>query len=133
MGLQLRRIEDNDLHFIYSTMLRGLYFSNDYYNKIEKRNFYKQYSPIIEQIVKISRASSLIACLDDDSSVIVGYSLVNGPIMHWCYVKSAWRRQGILTLMLNTLEHSPKSCSHLSNVGDAIRLKKDVEFDPFTF
>jgi GNAT superfamily N-acetyltransferase len=116
-----------DESFIYSTWLRGLYYGNSFYGAIEKQIFFKSYSPVVAKLLNL--ATVRVACLETDPDVILGYAIISGSTLHWCFVKQAWRRQGIAKQLLAGSEIA--AVSHLTKPGDAIRKSKQWLFNPF--
>lgn len=122
----------DDRPFIFSTALRGLYYGNVVMRETPKNIFMKRYHEIFERIMDLPTVEIKVACLADDPSVILGYSIIggNGTIAHWCFVKSAWRKIGIAkALVPNTI----KSFTHRTSLSDSIMKKHvEVKYDPFT-
>lgn len=127
----LRTGKNEDLPFIYSTWLRNLYYSNEMFNKIEKRTYYAAYSKIMENIIALPQIVVTICCLDDAPDVIVGYIITRGPVLHYAYVKNAWRRASVFNKLVSSLEEPIKSVSHITKAGDAIRIKRGWDYNPF--
>ncbi len=89
------------------------------------------YSKIANIIVDNPNTLIKIACLPDDEDVILGYSILsnNFNTIHWCYVKSAWRKQGIARSLL---PQYPSRVTHLSSVGKSLMSKLPTAvFNPF--
>lgn len=126
MNVKIRRLQETDMSLVYSTWLRGLYYGNDFFKKIDKDAFFDIYPKVITKLVADSTA--VAACLSDDEDVVIGYAVYQGAILHWVYVKEAFRKQGIATSML---PDSLKVVTHLTKSGDFIRLKKGLKFIPF--
>jgi hypothetical protein len=90
--------------------------------------FYKGYHPVITALLK--RSTTRVACLKESPDVILGYSVYEGPKLHWVHVKEAWRKFGIAKLLL------PKdfnTVSHKTSMGERILKQKypNVKYDPF--
>ena len=92
---ELRFMREGDIPFIMSTFLKGVYYGNSHYELIDKDIFMGNYKHFIQ--VLLDKSAVVVACLKDDHDVILGYSVVSpsAKIIHWCYVKSAWRNKGI--------------------------------------
>lgn len=129
MEIAIRNITEADVPFIYSTWLKGLRYGNETFKQMEADVFFKNYEPILDAHFKRSGFRCIVACLKDEPDVILGWAAVQYTILHFSFVKKAWRAQGIMNRML---QHSEiRSCSHLTKAGNAIRVKKGWEFNPF--
>jgi hypothetical protein len=121
-----------DHNFIFATMLRGLYYGDSWFSKIPKDIFMLEYHKIVASLLSLPSIQVKVACLRDDPEVVLGYALLGseGKVIHFVYVKSAWRKIGIATMLVGD---TPKAVTHLTTVGESI-LKKypEVIFNPFT-
>ena len=73
----------------------------------------------------------MIACDPSDSDTIWGYAAWEPGLLHWVYVKSAFRRQGIGTVLLKSLEGMDFSKNELRVSHRTVGLLKawpDVRF-----
>lgn len=123
--INIRAGKPEDRGLVFSTMLRGLFHGCDLYGQIEEKAFYENYSKIIESL--LDRAELRVACLADDEDVVLGYAIVRGSVLDYCFVKRPWRKQGIayrLCLEINT-------CTHLTRMGQSIKNRKNLKFNPF--
>lgn len=127
----IRPFRDNDKSFILATFLRGLYYGDSWFSLIPKSIFMDNYKHVIEAVVHSPKTLIGVACLKEDSDVIIGYSIMSMDCktIHWVYVKSAWRKQGIARSLL---PQSPDTVTHLSALGKSLMLKfPNTIFNPF--
>lgn len=120
-----------DKSFIMATFLRGLYYGDSWFSQIPKKIFMDNYKLIAEALMASPAITVKVACLKEDPDVILGYSILsaNFQTIHWVFVKSAWRRQGIAKSLLPQF---PTAVTHLSAVGIKLLPKfKDAVFNPF--
>src|SRR5271165_7333660 len=116
---------DADEAFIYSTWLRGLYYGNDWFRKINKPDFFAKYRLVIDHLLRSSNVD--IICLNDSPDVIVGYSVYCGEKLHWIYVKKSWRKLGIGKGLM------PKGITcvtHLTKRAAKTKRAQALKFDP---
>lgn len=125
----IRDANTDDINFIYATMLRGLYHGCTFYSYIDKTAFYSNYGQVIDRLLLKPSISLKVACLADEADVIVGYAISEPGTLHFVYVKSAFRGNGIAKQLLGSSVFS--SVTHITKAGDAIRLKKGWTFNPF--
>lgn len=79
----------------------------------------------------INNAQIKVACLPDDPDIILGYAILSpdSTTLHWCFVKSAWRKQGI---MKEILPKSITSYTHFTELSQSLKYKlPNAIFNPF--
>lgn len=118
-----------DEAFIYATWLRGLRYGNDTFKHIDAEAYFTIYQQVIKAVLASPRTKVNIACLKEDPSVILGYSVTSPGRLDWVHVKSAWRRIGIMSALITEM---PETVTHVTKLGLTI-LKKypNVKFNPF--
>lgn len=126
----LRTYKKEDEAFVMATMLRGLYYGNEFFNLMPDKNAFMDNYKLICQAL-IQKHIVVVACLKDDPDTILGYSLTSadGSTIHFCFVKKAWRKQGIGRELL---PKAPKLFSHFTTLGlDLVKKFPDCTFNPF--
>lgn len=122
---------ESDRSFILATWLRGLYYGDSWFSLIPKRAFMEAYHIILERILANPIIVIKVACLKEDSDVILGYSVYHkvfkGLALDWVFVKSAFRNIGVAKMLV---PDDVVCCTHLTKVGKAIK-PKNCEFNPF--
>lgn len=127
--------ETEDKPFIMATMLQGLYYGDGegwkMFSQIDKQIFMYNYKRILEALIAHPNTAVKVACLKEDPSVILGYSILSNDFstIHWVHIKKAWRRNGIARALL---PQRPAFCTHLSNQGKILLPKfEHCVYDPF--
>lgn len=123
----IRPPRPEDRAFIYATWLRGLYYGNPWFTQIDKDSYMASYHKILDQLFLKPDVDIKIACVTEDPELILGYSVSEPSILHWVFVKQAWRRFGIAKQLI------PKDVSritHLTTVAEKLKPKEWL-FDPF--
>lgn len=120
----------DDLNFILSTFLRGLYHGNEFFKEIDHDSYFKNYHEVVSSLLLKPSVKVTIACLKNDRDVILGYSVTSPETLHWVFVKEAWRKIG---LALDLIPPDMKQVTHLTKPGRAILHAKfpNVIFNPF--
>lgn len=128
--IAIRDYQPNDVNFIYVSWLKNLRYSNEWFGMIEQDVYFKNYHSVIERILKKPSISVKIACLKEDSDVILGYAVYEGNRLDYLYVKSAWRAIGLSKMLLGS--NKIEVVTHITDVAKAI-LKKhpEIKFNPF--
>lgn len=128
--MTLRTHIETDKNFIFATMLRGLFFGNDLYSCIDKKIFYETYEKVLHVILGRPNVEVIICCLQEDPNVIIGYAIIeNSNILHWVFVKAAWRKIGIARTMIPS---TVSVTTHLTETGKSIiKRHPGIIFNPF--
>lgn len=126
--IALRPADTSDVPFILATWLKGLRFGNSWYRLIDNKVYFKLYHSVISAIISKPTTRVIVACLKEEPSVILGYSVVEGDKLHWCQVKKAWRGIGIAKSLV---PESVTTATHITEIGKSILLKKNLIFNPF--
>ena len=127
----VRDMMPEDKNFILSTFLKGLYYGDSWFSVMPKFVFMDNYKGIAEMLISSPKHTVKVACLPDDPSVILGYSILSSDFqgIDWVFVKSAWRNKGIGRSLL---PHSPAYITHLTKTGLSLMSKfPTVIFNPF--
>jgi GNAT superfamily N-acetyltransferase len=126
----IRDYTHDDRNFILATWLRGLYYGDVWFKRVPKSIFMLNYHKILVNILARPNIKIKVACLKDETSVILGYAVLHDRNLDWVFVKSAWRNIGIAKKLVPTdIEY----VTHLTKSGTAILESKltHVEFNPF--
>jgi hypothetical protein len=126
---KVRAYKPEDKSFIMATFLRGLYYGDSWFSLMPKDVFMKNYTQVIEAM--LLKNAVMVACLPDDEDVILGYSIISFDFttIHWVFVKSAFRKQGITKSLL---PQYPTQVTHLTDLGRQLLPKfKECIFNPF--
>lgn len=128
--MEVREFRPSDLNFVMSTWLKGLRYGNDTFGLIDSKVYFDAYHKIIEALINLPETMIVVACLKEDSEVILGYSVVNPTknLVHFTFVKSAWRGIGIAK---NLVSSDTTTATHVTKIGAAIIRKKKLTFNPF--
>lgn len=118
-----------DEHYIMDTWLTGVRYSNDWFKAISKETFKRNYTRIIKELLEYSTVR--IACLIDDPDVILGFSVMQGPIIHWVNVKEKWRGIGLMRELTRSPFENQRTISHMTKAIRPIAKKLGWEFNPF--
>lgn len=129
--VKIRGATEDDFPFIYSTWLKGLRFGNDVFNLIEQESYFKNYHRVIEAILNRPDTHIAVACLNDDPTTILGYSILGETgTVHYVHVKQAFRRFGIAR---GLCPKEIKKVTHITKAGWNILKDKfpQAHYDPF--
>lgn len=105
----------DDIGFIYSTFLKGLWHGNKKGAGLPKKDFFDTYHKKLTGILSNPKNTILVACLTEASEIILGYSVTCENTLHCIYVKKAYRGCGIGRNLL------PQSVKTVSFATDPFR------------
>ena len=116
---------------VFATWLNSLRYGNEVYKHISQDSYYKIYSKYIDNLLKRPMSRLRIAVLSEDEDVTFGWSVDEGDVLHYVFVKKDFRQNGIGTQLVSK---DIKTFSHLTKIGLSIWKEKypEIEFNPFS-
>lgn len=126
---EIRDAVPEDKSFIMATWLKGLYYGDSWFSSIPKSIFMNNYKLILEAI--LAKHLVKVACLKEDSNVIIGYSILSNDYttIHWVFVKQAFRNKGVGRSLV---PQYPTNVSHLTTLGKSLLAKiPNCVFNPW--
>lgn len=128
----VRTAVEEDRNFILKSFLLGIYYGDTWFSKIPKRIFMDNYKKVAEALFYRYKNTIKIACLPDDPTVILGYSILNSDytVLHFLYVKDRWRNKGIGRQLTPP---NLQCVTHLTPLGESLltKFKEKPLFNPF--
>lgn len=133
--ISLRPATEQDLPFIYSTWLKGLYYgwphcpSKGLLGLTPYPTYRGAYRSVLQGILARNRAT--VACLTDSPDVVVAYSIVSPDetTVHFVYTKRAWRKLGVARSLV---PRDARYVTHLTRIGLSLLSKLPrAEYNPF--
>lgn len=113
----------DDLNFIQSSWGHSYYKGANFDRILAPKPFHDHHRPIRERILAKPSTAIIVACAKDAHDVILGYIIVedppkppngfNGMILHYLYVKEAFKKEGIATeLLAKSIPSTPVFYTH---------------------
>ena len=129
----VRLASSSDASLVYSTWLRSY---ADQHKDQHRGILYKSHRKIIRNLME--KSITVMAVMDDDPNQIFawmcGLRSKSGPLLvHYCYVKDAFRQLGLAKLLLRHFEHrsgEPVICSHKGYVYKSLRDRYNLFYVP---
>lgn len=122
--IAIRQGTTSDVPFIFSSWLKSYRSNSPFAGSVSERIYYDREHAIIERI--LARGRTLVAHPEGDPGTIIGYLVAEQhtvpSIVHWLYVKGAWRRAGVGAKLVEAAgldmddchyTHQTKSTAHL--------------------
>lgn len=91
--LHLRQAIGSDLNFIFDTFRESVRQDTAIGRSCRTSVFKREFAKVIDHILE--KAKVVVACMASDHNVILGYLIWEPSIIHYCFVKQAFRRLGI--------------------------------------
>ena len=85
---------------VFGNWMTSLKASNDFFRLIDRTYYKKMQKLNIERILNHSLSIVRLAALSDDHDVVLGWSLIQGNTLHYVYVNTDLRGQGIATKLV---------------------------------
>ena len=132
LEIKCRSYCEADKSFVMATMLRGIYHGCQPYALTPRQAFFEHHAPVL--VAALANAFLHVRVAHDaaDPELILGYIVTTARTnaLVWCYVKSAFRKQGIATKLMGTQEFP--CCTNITAIGNEIRIKKGLLFMPWS-
>lgn len=139
IDIKLCESAENEKAFIYNSWLKS-YGKSDEARRMIARVYFQGYEKIIKDIFD-SGAYVALALNPDDHDQILGYIVFsfddqfNLSIVHYVYVKEAFRKLGIAQRLLASIHSKPKEeaiiCTFANEIFDALKDKYLLTYNPF--
>jgi len=129
--ISIRGAVQDDYNFLIATMLRSLYYGNSWFSLIPKKVFMACYHGVVDKLLTSPGAIIQVACLQEDPSVILGYSIQrkvsDKVVLDFVFTKKVWRGIGIAKSLVNP---DTSAVTHLTKAGLSAK-PKHWDFNPF--
>ncbi len=123
---------DGDMPFVYKAWITS-YRTSDRAGTVPDHVFYALTKIAINQLLARGMKIALAVSPDDDDQILgfIAYE-APGPVLHYCFVKDMFRRQGVaslLTAYANFAPDGPLFCTHWTE-GAALWLGRRLVHRP---
>lgn len=118
------------LNFIKAKWKRSLKYGNEYFKLAESDAYFEAYEVYISALLARPKSVIRLAVLSDDKDVCLGWSLIEGGVLHYVFVQHEHRNQGIGKSLVPTPIHT---ITHLTKSGMNAWHNKlpEAKFNPF--
>jgi hypothetical protein len=130
MEVQVRPLESSELAHVYVTWIKS--FADSPWAKGMKPTVYEdRQRKLINEILQRPDARLLAACTKDEPDTVFGWACVEGGVVHYVFVKEAFRRLEIAKQILAAM---PKGFRFTHRTFTAIPLVRNIPgivYDPY--
>jgi GNAT superfamily N-acetyltransferase len=130
----------NDIPFIQSSWGNSYYKGASYHTFMEPDSFHSFHRPIREAFFERPETAAIVCVAKDDSDLILGWIAVERPpkppgiMIHYLYVKEAFKRQGIATELISAVGASDLVMhTHLTERADRIMFESKPKFKNWVY
>lgn len=119
-------------NYILARWLRSFRDKNDYIKLVDSKSYFKAYEPYLKRIITQSSTIIKMAVLSDEPDVTLGFAIFTGTVLHYVYVGSDFRNNGIASALVSIPE-AITSFTHLTKAGLELwpKYAPDAIFNPF--
>jgi hypothetical protein len=118
-----------DIPFIYETWLKSYKHDSAFGKSVRSSVFFPAYGEVIDNILLSS--TTIIACHPEEPDIILGYLVYSPTILHYVFVKEAFRGLGIARTLYETAQ-VPTTLSHRTgSVQDILARHSELVYNPF--
>jgi len=123
------KLPQNYINMVRSRWVRSYKRDNDFMKIIHPPAYYHHYNNYVKMVLARPTATVRLAALSDDNDVVLGFSVIEGPVLHYVHVPRAYRKQGIGRLLV---PNEIKWFTHITKLGLSLWSKlPGAKFDPF--
>lgn len=127
-----RKANESDMNFVMDCWFKGLR-KKMLMRGIDNAIFAKRFKKMTDGVLAKSKID--VVCMKDDPEIILGFVIYRDdgpvPIISFWYVKSAYRGQGIGTLLINKLIGEVSVATMFSDKLGGYFEKHKIVYDPF--
>jgi len=129
----VRPATSDDIAFIFSTWLHNFKSGSLFAKRIPYAVFFQNHHRVLERILARPEVQSLVACPSDSPDTIVGYLIHEGNVVHYVYVKGAFRKLGVARALAVAakLDLEKVVCSHWTFAADDLAMKGKLLYNPY--
>lgn len=134
-GVLYRTAKQADLPFIFSGWLDSYANTSPLTINVLKSTFFREHRKAIDRLIRRDGMQVVIICLDDDPNVLCGFLVFEQPsIIHYAYVKAAFRRLGIMrgAMEMAGVKLDDATCTHWTYMVSHMKAKwPKLTFNPY--
>lgn len=109
-NLKVTEATPKHFDFIYATWLKSFRYGSYFAKKIKNEIFFKHHHIVVENILSHKDTSVLVASIEDDPDLILGYLVMAPKIIHYIYVKDTFRNFGVARSLFKSNETNLNEC-----------------------
>jgi hypothetical protein len=132
--LRLREAAPSDWPFVYSAWLESYATGSPLTINIFKSVFFHEHRKVINKVISRGDTQVTVIALEEDPAVLIGFVAWSDSVLHYAYVKGAFRRMGVMRAALSMLKIDPNlmECTHWTYVLSQLKPRwPKLIFNPY--
>jgi GNAT superfamily N-acetyltransferase len=130
--ISLRQMTEIDFSFVLASWLRNYKSNSSFAMRIKKAIYYAFHEPIAKHILRKPTTRTLVAYATESEEVTIGFLVYeilprDHHVIHFCYVKPAFRRMGIASRLFQESGLNLTQCEYSHRTYDFDDMKKENE------
>lgn len=121
----IRAMEPLDTPFVFSSWLRSYRANSDM--RVSQSLYYAGHHEVIEGLLKAPGVEVVVASPEGDPNTILGWCCRGQGVVHYVYVKEAFRRMGLAKMLVGEFSQH----SHITRYGEWALGKHPSEYNPY--
>lgn len=116
-------------HMLRAKWKRTLRHGNEYFQLWQADSFFSTYEKLINVYLSRPETTVRLALLDEDRDIALGFSVIEGSVLHYVYVQHEQRNKGIAKSLI---PNKIRCITHLTTIGMKFWNNNfpDAVFDP---
>lgn len=138
LGVAIRNALPTDAAFVFSTWQKSYRNGSGFIRRVSGKIYYDAQREVIEALMRRPSTTVAIACNRAEADQIYGWICAekhnNAVVVHYVYVKSMFRGQGIGKALLKAFDVGPSVdmyYTHHTHHADAHVVRPNVFFNPY--
>lgn len=126
----LRLATHEDISFIYATWLKSYKSDSSIGNSLRTSVFMKDYVKVIDSILQDKSTVVTICCDNEDAFVIYAYMVSAENLIHYIFVKDAFRRFGLAKALIESKGFFEPICTHKTRLISNSLENFNINYNP---
>lgn len=118
------------VNLVLSRWVRSYKRDNDFMKIIHPPSYYSAYSNYVKAVLARPHSQVCFAVLQDDTDIVLGFSVLEHKTLHYVHVPRAYRKEGIGSMLV---PEDIEWLTHITRTGLKLWGTKlpNAKFDPF--
>lgn len=137
-AIKVRELGEREHPFLFSSWLNSYRRRSSFARRITDKVFFSRHHAVIERILQRPSTTVLVATPVGEPDTFLGYLIVERAlgmtILHFAYVKDAWRRMGVMKALVAAAGIDPNACVFTHRTYDLEWIERKfpaLVYDPY--
>lgn len=121
----------HDAAFVSTTWADQMRFGNEFIHEVPEEFYYPWFQRKIGLVLKHPDTDLVVACDESNPTWIAGFAVFDPTSIYWVYVRDAYRKQGIASLLVKDRSfQNVKALIVTTRSGRFMIEKKNLKYQP---